>query len=118
MQLSRALLDSTRLEVSNVRSDRLDVRVSLDLYRRSRIGIFSQLGTDDYLAVSTGEVVQRDDLRSFGASLSLPLGNLLDLNFLYTILEYDSNVPFGDRRFDRLTVNASVASFGDVFAMR
>lgn len=118
VQVSRDLTGSTQPAVSTIRSDRLDVSLARRLYRRTELQVFGQIGTDEYLAAVTGVVGQVDDVAAVGGRLSVPLGNALNVNFSYTVLDYDSNVGLLDRRLERLTVSLAAAVFGDVFSMR
>lgn len=98
---------STAAATSHFLNDRYGARLSLRPARRLTVGLFAELGRDDYEpAAGQLDNGRSDDVTSFGAGLSLPFTDYLTLELSALHTEYDSTLDVFDR--DVTSIGASL----------
>ncbi|HEX9940391.1 MAG TPA: hypothetical protein VGG03_00120 [Thermoanaerobaculia bacterium] len=87
--------------------ERLGTSTTVGLGRRLQTRLFVEGGSDDYTAFAPAAPGRRDDLFSYGASLTLEIGPGLAFGVQAVRSEFDSNLPGGDRSYTAVgtTVN-------------
>jgi hypothetical protein len=96
---SRDLVYSLSSSYAYLDDERLGVALTLGLGRRSQARFFTESGSDTYTAFAAGAPRRRDDVSSYGASLTFGLWRKLSLGVQALRSEFDANVPGGDRSY-------------------
>ncbi len=76
----------------------------------SALGIYGELGEDDYIPVASGDPNRLDDVTVLGAELSVQLRQLLTLSVVVSRTEYESSVAQFDREITTAGLNIRLGS--------
>lgn len=108
---SRNLIYSLSPLYAYLIDQRLGTAVIASFGERTQGRIFVEGGTNDYTAFAATTPRLREDVSSYGASLTFALHRALSLGIQGVRTRYDSNLPGGDRTFTSVGTTISLTGF-------
>jgi hypothetical protein len=91
--------------------ERLGCSLNLAFGRRSSARVFAEGGRNGYTAFAAGTSPRRDDVSSYGASLTTLLTRRLNLGVQGVRSKFNSNLPGGDRSYTSVGATITLTSF-------
>ncbi len=107
---SRGLVYALSSSYAYLDDERVGLALSLGLGRRLSSRLFAESGSNTYTAFEAGTPRRRDDVSSYGASLTFALPWNLGVGLQALRSEYDSDLPGADRTYT--TVGTTVTLGG------
>lgn len=96
---SRSLAYTTSPLYAYLQDGRLGVFLGIGVGGQAGFRIFAEGGDNDYVPFSPLIQQRRDDVTSYGGSLTFPLGRFLSVQVNGVRSRFDSNIPVADRTY-------------------